>query len=114
MCDSGNLLRDTVSGKPVIVTDTRTARHLLPPDCPPVTEWQTESVASLPPPIAARIRIIPTGTANAEGLMLALRPDTVTIRTPHGSHPTDALIGFADVKGAHTDCTALIPPELLI
>lgn len=113
MCDNGNLLRDTLSGKPVIVADKRVALNLLPADCPPLSEWDAETVAVLPPAIAARVRLIPVGTANAEGLMIALRPDGIIVRTSHGERNADALLGFGDVQCALKDCSALISPELV-
>ena len=114
MCDSGNLLRDSLSGKPVIVSDTREAINLLPADCPAIADWNTETVASLPPHIASRVRMIPMGTANAEGLMFALRPDSIVIRTGNKTRAADALVGFADVHCALSDCAAILPPELII
>lgn len=112
MCDSGNLLRDSISGKPVIVSDTREALNLLPADCPAITDWNTETVASLPPSIASRVRMIPMGTATADGLMFALRPDSIVIRTGNKTHRADALVGFANIHCALPDCSAILPPEL--
>ena len=113
MCDSGNLLRDSLSGKPVIVSDRREAINLLPADCPAIADWNAETVASLPPHIASRVRMIPMGTANAEGLMFALRPDSIIIRTGNKTRTADALVGFADIHCALPDCTAVLPPELI-
>ena len=113
MCDSGNLLRDAISGKPVIVSDNRNALNLLPADCPPISEWNANTIALLPPKISSRICLIPTGTANAEGLMIALRPDQIIVRTQRGPRPADALLGFGNVTCALKDCSALIPPELV-
>lgn len=113
MCDSGNLLRDAVSGRSVIVADTKCALNLLPYDCPTIAEWTCETVASLPPSVAKRVRIIPTSTANAESVMFALRPDAIVIRNGDHTHTADALIGFADIRCPLRDCTAILPPELI-
>ena len=113
MCDSGNLLRDAISGKSIIVSDKRNAKNLLPVDCPPIDQWTVESIDELPPSVRSRLRLIPAGTANGEGLMMALRPDAVILRTSNGTRTADALIGFADVHCALHDCTALIPPEFI-
>lgn len=113
MCDSGNLLRDTVSGKPVIVSDLRSAVNLLPVDCPAIAEWNTETVAELPLSVASRVRMIPMGTAATEGILFALRPDSITIRTGNQIKNADALVGFADIRCASGEYAAIIPPELI-
>ena len=113
MCDSGNLLRDSVSGKPVIVADRRHAVNLLPADCQRISDWDTGAIAALPPSVASRIRIIPIGTAGNQGSLLALRPDSIVIRTAGRSRTADALIGFTDIKNAPDGISAIIPPELV-
>lgn len=114
MCDSGNLLRDSISGRPVIISDRREAVNLLPLDCPPISDWGIASAANFPTDIASRIRMIPASTAGGEGLILALRPDSVVIRVGKHTHSSDALIGFADIRCALSDCNALIPSELIL
>ena len=113
MCDSGNLLRDSISGRPVIVSDVKNAINLLPADCEAIKEWNAEAVHSLPPDIAARVRLIPMSSVGAEGLMLALRPDCITIRVGNRTRSADALVGFANIHCALHTCTAILPPELL-
>lgn len=113
MCDSGNLLRDTVSGKPVIVSDIKNAVNLLPVDCAHITEWNADTVQALPPPLAARVRLIPTSSVGADGILLALRPDSVVIRVGNRTRSADALIGFAKIRCALPTCSAILPPELL-
>lgn len=113
MCDSGNLLRDSVSGKPVIVSDTKNAVNLLPADCGSITEWTVDTVSGLPPSIASRIRLIPVGTVGSDGIIPALRPDSIVIRVGNRIRHADALVGFADIHCALRNCTAIIPPELL-
>ena len=113
MCDSGNLLRDTISGRSVIVADLKTAVTLLPPDCGSIAKWNADTICRLPPTLAARVRLIPTSSVEADGIMLALRPDSIVIRTGNRTRTADALIGFAKVHAPLHTCTALVPPELL-
>ena len=113
ICDSGNLLRDAVSGKPVIISDKKEASELLPKDIPPPTDWNAELLTTLPKSLAARIRMIPTSTANGESLMLAIRPDSLLVKSERRTQRVDALIGFADVSHAPTGHNALIPPDLI-
>lgn len=109
MCDSGNLLRDTVSGRAVIVADNRhtssffKTRKVFSPD----------NVTALDSDIRRRIALIPCHTANGSGTMVAFRPQKIIVRTEKRENEVDALIGFAEIKCAAPNCSALIPPELL-
>jgi len=113
MCDSGNLLRDAVSGKPVIVADRRHAINLLPADFRGVCEWNADAIPDLPPSLATRVRIIPLGTAGNQGMILALRPDSIVIRADGQTRTADALIGFTDISHTPDGISAIIPPELV-
>lgn len=119
--DSGNLLRDPVGGRPVIVVDREAIAPILPDDLCSISGGN--SFTSLPPAVAARwgIRFIPTATATGETLLIALSPDrlTLTADTPRGERtaPSDALVAITALPPARDDkgCRygALVPSELL-
>ena len=113
-CDSGNLLRDAVSGKSVIVLDLTVARHLMPELHRLSDLSRSDALPSLPSHLAARARLIPTQTANAESLMPAFRPDSIVIYTEKQRRSVEALIGFADLSHAPPPCHAILPPELIL
>jgi hypothetical protein len=75
---------------------------------------ESTKITSIPPTLQPRLRIIPLHTANAESILLALKPDSIVMYTEKEKHRTDALIGFAELGGALRDCKALIPPELVV
>lgn len=109
MCDSGNLLRDSVSGRAVIVADNRYISSFFKKR----TAFSTDDVTALNGDIRRRIALIPCSTANGSGTMVAFRPQKVIVKTDRREKEVDALIGFAEIKCAAPDCSALIPPELL-
>ena len=111
-CDSGNLLADPLDGRKVILVDQSLAGGLLPADTN--GDWMTLTANTLPPSLVTHIRVIPIKTANAESMLYALRPDKITLKSQNQTYITDALIGFADLRGAPYECKALIPPELII
>ena len=113
MCDSGNLLRDTISGRPVLIADTAATEALFLGKYPPASSWSAETLSELPEPLARRIRLIPTNSVGGDRLMVALRPDGLLLHDQSGTHTADALVGFAELHCALRDCKALIPPELL-
>lgn len=109
--DSGNLLRDPISGRCVVVASVGAVEKLLPPGLPAVlkngdftSEAFREACSGL------RIRLIPTHTATGESMLLGILPEKMMIRDKNGSRETDALFAPADVRIAGYD--ALLPPEL--
>ena len=114
LCDSGNLLRDPMSGKLCLVADARALRDLLPPALCRAVERCAPLPTSLPEALRARIRLIPTHTATGEALLIALRPDGITIDTGKGARPIDALVALSSLSGRADGADALLPAELLL
>lgn len=113
MCDSGNLLRDSISGRPVLIADSDAVSPLFQGKHPPASTWNAESISSFPPTLAERVRLVPTNSVGGDRLMVALRPDKLFLHDKSGAHSADALVGFTQLHCALRDCKALIPPELL-
>lgn len=109
MYDSGNLLRDQISGRPVIVADESHAELLI--DSP--KELKTSRLTSLDKELAKRIVLIPYSTASGSRTMVAIRPQKLIITSQNRTYESDAILGFADVKCTLEDCSALIPYELI-
>lgn len=106
MYDSGNLLSDSISGRPVIVADKRHSKELLG------FEINTDTALNATDEkILHRLVFVPYTTASGQKLMTAFRPDKIEISAKNHNREVAALIGFADVSCVE-GCTALIPPEL--
>ena len=95
MVDSGNLLRDPVSGKSVIVADAGCLSAVLPPallractsgDC---TEWLSCHEQ------AKKTRPIPAQTAGGETLLLAIVPERLRLTVGKDTYDADYLIAPA-------------------
>ena len=114
LCDSGNLLRDPLSGKCCIVVDADACRALLPPLLYEAAKRGKTPPPDLPGELLARIRLIPTHTATGEALLIALRVDDIKICTDKAPHTVDALIALSALQGRADSTSALIPAELLI
>lgn len=113
MVDSGNLLRDPIGGKPVLVVDSAAIAPLLSPAmATAVASGGVRVSADLSAEEQRRIRLIPTGTATGRGLLLALAVDRLFL-TPEGGtpHEVDALVGVTSLSGA--PARAMIPSELI-
>ena len=108
LCDSGNLLKDRISGRPVVVADESVATSLLgnrfKPDSHIFYNLDFEKVR--------HFVLIPYATASGEKTMVALRPQKFTLGLGSSVREVDALIGFAKINCGN-DYNAIIPPELI-
>lgn len=97
LVDTGNLLRDGVTGLPVIVISRRAASRLvrLPED------------GSLLP----GMRLLPVRTVSGTATMTILRPDALRIRTSGAWQNAQAVIGLS--PGGGEGFQALVPASLL-
>lgn len=108
MVDSGNLLRDPISGKSVIVADAERLESVLPPDLvracrqgDPV-RWLTTYEN------AKRARPIPTRTATGQSILLALVPDSLTLTVGSETYPADYLIAPSSLGASAQGFDAVI------
>lgn len=111
MVDSGNLLRDPVSGKGVIVADLARLAPLLPPDVRRACESRDLSLFPTAYELAGRLRPIPTQTASGTSMLLAILPDSLRITRAGESYPADYLIAPAPLGETAQGFDAVIPLE---
>ena len=116
VCDNGNLIRDPVSGKTVIIGDLASLRRILPDGIiKAVRENNSSYVSSLPQKYARRLRLIPASSIAGGSLLYALSADKIVVYTDNGSaHESNALFAPAPIGGSAKGYQALLPPELLI
>ncbi len=111
MTDTGNLLTDPVSGRPVVIVSERSAGALLPP---PLLRALADrnAVAALPPALARRVRLVPSVSATGSGLLVAVLPDSAGLDAGRGERSVDLLLApTAFEPGAGYD--ALLPAALI-
>lgn len=109
VCDSGNLLRDSISGRTVMVADTRHAEYFFGNK----KEITPLDLPRLAPELGRRSSLIPYRTASGSKTMVAFRPQKLIIKSEGCEHEADALVGFASIENIPNGCSALIPPDLL-
>lgn len=108
LVDSGNLLRDPVSGKSVIVADLdRLAPHL-PRELIRACRSQSPTDFLSTYEHARRVRPIPTATAAGSALLLAIVPDSLTVLDGAHSHSADYLIAPAPLDASAAGFDAVI------
>lgn len=108
MVDSGNLLRDPVSGRGVILADRARLSEVLPSELVARGERWMEWLASNPKR-ASRIRLIPAHTATGGGLLPAILPDRLIVDDGKERCIADYLIAISELDGAAQGFDAVIP-----
>ncbi len=111
LCDTGNSLREPIGGRPCIVVDCDRLRGVLPSELLAAAKKGELPSTELMARHGGRIRLIPAQSATGERMLIAFRPDRVTVDSGHGAHTVEALIVPSPL--AHT-ADALVPPELMI
>ena len=116
VCDNGNLVRDPVSGKCVIIGDLSALRRILPDEIiKAVRENDASFIAKLSPEHARRVRLIPASSIGGVSMLYAMTADKIEITGDDGEvHESDALFAPAPIGGSAKGYEALLPPELLI
>ena len=97
--DSGNNLRDFLTGLPVIVCRKDKIRHIMP--------FTAENPKG--------IRLIPFSSVGGNGIITAFRAESITVCRENGKKINiDALIGAQDGALANENFDAVINPKILI
>ena len=108
LVDTGNLLRDPVSGRSVIVAELKSLAHVLPPRLAEAIKTG-DYVKWLSSHQNSRItRLIPTKTANGESLLLSIIPQRLTVDTGKEVYDADYLIAPAPLGDSAKGFDALI------
>lgn len=108
LVDSGNLLREPISGKPVIIITFEKIRPILPMEmlnCVKNNDMPSENLTFQ----SAKIRFIPTSTVGGNGLLVALIADSVTI---NGTE-TDTYIAIDKKQKSFGEYSAIVPSSLI-
>lgn len=108
LVDSGNLLRDPVSGKSVIVADLERLAPHLPRDLVRACRAQSPTDFLSTYEHARRVRPIPTATATGASLLLAIVPDSLTVLDGNHSYSADYLIAPAPLDASAAGFDAVI------
>lgn len=97
LIDSGNLLRDPVTGLPVIVISRRAAQRLV----------------QLPPEgrVTYPFRLLTVRTVSGTGMMTIFHPDSVCLLLPEGWTRVDTLLGVS--PEGYDGFQALVPASLM-
>ncbi len=114
LADSGNLVRDPITGKPIIFVDRSTIEKQVPLDfLDRFAEGKLERDAP-----CKNLRIISLRTAAGSSIAVAAAPESISVEyeDKKGSQTTtelSALISPTEIGSAAQDYTAIIPAEII-
>ncbi len=107
LVDTGNHLREPISGRSVIVADKEHILAALPPSLsvalksPYAEKWLSDER------YATHIRLVPTNTATGRQMLPAILPDRLTLTDGKETYPADYLIAPASIEST-SDFDAVI------
>ena len=108
LVDSGNLLKEPISGKPVIITAFEAVRKIIPVELIPL--FKTKNTDCLENNIFfSRIRLIPTSTVTGQGILFALFPDRVSV----DGKEVDVYIAINTGTDNFGGFSAIVPDEII-
>ena len=114
LSDSGNLVKDALSGKAVILIDRAELSKITD-----LKQFDDFSRGIEPDPLKIRgLRLIPINTASGRGILTAAFADKLTAeittkKSEQLSIELDALIAPSDIKNSAAGYSAVIPAEIL-
>ena len=115
MTDSGNLLRDPISGKPCIVADISALSPILPAELREVARnIGSLDLDSIGAEHKRRLVLIPAATVSGGGVLLGVRVDRVSISVKGKKREADAIIALSDLSDGGSSSRALIPSCLTV
>ncbi len=106
MIDTGNTLHEPFSGKCVIVGREDVFRPML--DAGNYLKTTNEL------PAEKGVRLIPFDSVGGSGLMPAIHPAGITIRTEKTELQVDAYLALSHHKSFAQDCDLIVPAELIM
>ncbi len=111
LADSGNLLRDPVTGRPALILSPSAASRVLPEAAvgAAVSDDAATAATSLPPDILSRVRILPVKNVYGDGVLLGYRPDRVVVGD---KREVDCVIAVSAKKDGFGGYEAVLPAEL--
>lgn len=107
LLDSGNLLKEPISGRPVIITGYRTVRPVLPPEL--LNAFKEQDTTGLKTDIQTKLRLIPVSSVGGSKLLFGFIPQSITL----DGRKLDCCIAVENETKKYGECDALVPAVLV-
>lgn len=112
--DTGNTLREPFSNVPVIVTEYKYIKEIIPEDFFDFfNEVHSISNKKLYPALNNNFRIVPFKVVSSEGILPAFKPDKIIISSDGNELEKEAYVAVCSSGNLDSDFEALVNPELI-
>lgn len=114
--DSGNLLHEPISGRPVMIVRSAAIKDILPKGMADIlaSDLPAEGLMKkIPTEAVGRVRIIPVSGVEARGVMLSYRPDSVMIECGGTLRQRDCTLAISVGEDKFGGCDAILPSEII-
>ena len=108
LVDSGNLLREPISGKAVVIVSRKLMREIFPYEI----EKNIEKLSGLCEK-DVNIRFIPCNTVGKSVVLVGVIPDKIAIFNGRRHTNIDAVVAFGESNSDFDGCDALVPSALI-
>ena len=108
LVDSGNFLKDPVSGRSVVVVEKEKLLSILPA---PLCESLKQSDPAAWCNVGQKIRLIPAKSAAGDRLLPALSPQTLLLDDGKETYAVDYLVALSELGANASGFDALLPPD---
>lgn len=112
LCDSGNMLREPISGKLCVIASVDALGAVLPRGIRETVKNGGRNMSDLAASDLG-LRVIPTTTATGEGMLFAVYPDRISVEDGKDEYTVDALLALSGIGDISDGAQALFPTELL-
>ena len=113
MVDSGNLLREPISGRSCIAVEMDALGGIVPDEVLSAARAErVSSVEFIDKSFLKNVRLVPAHTATGERILIGIRADSLFIDAGRGEFESDAYIVLSKLN-APKGTEALVPSELL-
>ena len=113
MVDTGNLLSDPVSGKPVAMIKPASLWALAPAWRAALESDSPTVLTALPYDKARRVRLLHAKTVTGEKMLYALAPDWAFLDVGRGEVAVELLLAPAAIDLGLDECEVLLPVEMI-
>lgn len=115
MVDTGNIVHDPISGKPIIIVNAHDVISIIPPQIKDaILSGCVQQLENIPSQYIGKVRLIPGESVSGHCLLIGLVPDKIIISNEKKSAEVSALFAPAVLNSLPHGCSAIIPGDLHI
>ena len=115
MVDTGNIINDPSSGKPVIIVNVKSVLSIIPQELSnAILSGHVSHLEKIPPEYIGKVRLIPGESVSGNCLLIGLVPDKIIVSNDKKCAEVSALFAPVVLNHLPANCSAILPGEIYI